>query len=112
MIDKERLEAHLNNGEREYVMAAAIYIDDEKTYQYKPFNINTGYVVSGWRHHCIWEIFGRETVEKYMKSKWEDGFITNKNRFLNRKEALELVIKNGQLTKPLLGGRLTSEDLW
>lgn len=40
------------------------------------------------------------------------GFLTTKNRFLNRAEALELVQHTGQLNKPLIGGVLTSEDLW
>jgi hypothetical protein len=40
------------------------------------------------------------------------GFLTNKNRILNRKESLKLVKENGQPTKPIIGGVLTSKDLW
>lgn len=108
MIDIERLNAHLNNGEREYVMCAAIHIDDGEHYKFKPYNIDTGLVYCGWRHSCI-----IETIKDYRT--FEDkiqGFLTNKNRFLTRAEALELVKSNGQLTEPIIGGVLTSEDLW
>lgn len=117
MINKERLEAHLNNGEREYIMCAAVYINDGIDYIFKPYNIDKGYVVSGWRHACIWEtlkITTNKVQHQFGKhgEEWADGFLTNKNRFLTRKEGLELVKENGQLTKSLIGGCLTSEDLW
>jgi hypothetical protein len=47
--------------------------------------------------------------------RWDNcvqGFLTTKNRFLTRAEALELVTSTGQLTKPIIFGELTSEDLW
>jgi len=112
MVDFQRLQAHLDNGEIEYVMCAANWIDDGKHYTHKPFNINTGIVFSGWRHGSIFEqsqigypfyMYGDKTIQ---------GFLTTKNRFLNREDALELVKRIGQLTKPLIGGTLTSEDLW
>lgn len=112
MIDFQRLQAHLDNGETEYVMCAANWIDDGCHYTHKPFNINTGLVFSGWRHNQIFEqteyhfphwAFGKKTTQ---------GFLTTKNRFLNRADALKLVRETGQLTKPLIGGELTSEDLW
>jgi hypothetical protein len=117
MIDKERLHNHLNNGEREYIIAAAVYINDGNDYLFKPYNIDKGYVLSGWRHACIWETLKATTGKVQhefgkMNVDWIDGFLTNKNRFLNRKESFDLVSKNEQLTKPLIGSELTSEDLW
>lgn len=54
--------------------------------------------------------------EQFPHNIWSEkttqGFLTTKNRFLTRSEALELVIENGQLKKPLIGSVLTSEDLW
>lgn len=112
MIDEYRLNLHMNNGKTEYVMCAANWVDDGIEYTFKPFNISTGRVFSGHRHPQIFEL----TRDLYPFSEWgekiEQGFLTTKNRFLTRKEALELVKENGQLTKPLLGGVLTSEDLW
>ena len=107
MIDTERLEAHLNNGKPEYVMCAANYVDDGIDHNYKPYNIDTGLVYCGWRHACIFEIMPKESIKNCIQ-----GFLTTKNRFLTRAKALELVKENGQLKEPLIGGILTSEDLW
>ena len=107
MIDKGRLEAHLNNGEREYVLCSAIYFDDGIDYMHKPYNIDKGLVYCGWRHPSIFE-----TMPKEHKIHSVQGFLTNKNRFLTRSEALDLVKSNGQLKDGIYGGVLTSEDLW
>jgi hypothetical protein len=112
MIDEKRLEAHLNNGEVEYILCAANYHNDGEDHLYQPYNIDKGYVIGGWRHPCIGQVFMATNPDA---KRWDDciqGFLTNKNRFLNRKESLEIVKESGQLTKPLIGGVLTSEDLW
>jgi hypothetical protein len=112
MIDKQRLEAHLNNGAIEYVMCAANYYNDEHDHMFQPYNIDKGFVVCGWRHpNCGMTYIAMNSNAK----RWDDciqGFLTTKNRFLTRSEALELVLSTGQLTKPIIGGELTSEDLW
>lgn len=121
MIDTKRLEAHLNNGQSEYVMCAANYYDDGYEHKFQPYNLNTGFIVCGWRHpnagasySAIVTRFFDRSAEEHVK--WSfgciQGFLTTKNRFLTRAEALELVKSNGQLTKPIIGGELTSEDLW
>lgn len=112
MIDNKRLNAHLNNGEIEYVMCAANYYNDGYDHLYQPYNIDKGFIIGGWRHPCVG--YSYMAADKDAKS-WDNciqGFLTTKNRFLNREESLELVKSNGQLKKPLLGGCLTSEDLW
>lgn len=109
-MDKERLEAYMNNGETEYVMCAAIHIDDGKCYSYQPYNIDTGIVFCGWRHPGVFEQM--RDLDLSGISKGIQGFLTTKNRFLTRQEAYELVKKVGQLKQPLIGGMLTSEDLW
>ena len=112
MIDKERLEAHLNNGKTEYVMCAANWIDDGLDYTFKPFNINKGRVYSGHRHPQCFELMNDLYPHNVWGQKTIQGFLTTKNRFLTRSEALELVKKNGQLEGDIIGGVLTSEDLW
>ena len=112
MTDEKRLNAHLNNGKTEYVMCSANYYDDGKDHHFQPYNIDKGFVVCGWRHACCGMSYMAANKDA---DRWDDcvqGFLTTKNRFLNRDEALELVKNNGQLTKPLLGSELTSEDLW
>lgn len=112
MIDQKRLDAHLNNGEREYIMCAANYYDDGKDHPHQPFNIDKGFVVCGWRHGCI----GMTYMALNKKAKrWDDcvqGFLTNKNRFLTRAEALPVARESGQVIGDILGGELTSEDMW
>ena len=79
---------------------------------YSNHTISTKVLLGGWRHPCCGTAY--MAVNKDVK-RWDDciqGFLTIKNRFLNRQEAYELVIETGQLTKPLIGGELTSEDLW
>lgn len=118
MIDKERLNNHLDNGEREYILCSANYYNDGIDHTHKPFNIDKGFILSGWRHHNCNSIFVQMYGFPYkdyalkIKKTEVQGFITNKNRFLDRKEALKLVKENGQLKKSLIGSELTSEDLW
>jgi hypothetical protein len=112
MIDTKRLESHLNNGETEWVMCAANYYNDNIDHPFQPFNIDKGFVVCGWRHGCCGMTY---MALNPSAKRWDDcvqGFLTTKNRFLTRAEALTLVKENGQLKNNLIGGELTSEDLW
>lgn len=112
MIDKTRLEAHLNNGKIELVMCAANYYNDGKDYMFQPYNIDKGFVICGWRHGCCGMSYMAANKEA---TRWDgciQGFLTTKNRFLTRDEALELVISTGQHDGNIMGGELTSEDLW
>lgn len=112
MKDNKRLEAHLNNGIVEYVMCAANHYDDGKDHNHQPYNINKGFVICGWRHGCCGSAYLAANKDAKRWDACEQGFLTTKNRFLTRSEALELVKSTGQLDKPLMGGILTSEDLW
>lgn len=42
----------------------------------------------------------------------EQGFVVSDGRFVSREEALVIARRSGQLPGSLLGGILTSEDLW
>lgn len=110
MIDQERLDAHMNNGHVEFVMCSAIHYNDGKDYYFQPYNIDKGLVFCGWRHPCILQ--QTMYLPDIIKESQIQGFLTTKNRFLTREEALELVISTGQLVNPIRGGVLTSEDLW
>lgn len=112
MIDKERLLNHLNNGKTEYIMCAANYYNDRLDHLYQPYNIDKGFIVAGWRHPNCGNSYMAANKEAKRWDNCIQGFLTNKNRFLTREESLELVRSNGQLTKPIIGGELTSEDLW
>ena len=47
MIDKIRLDSHLNNGKIEYVMCAAMYYNDGKDHLFQPYNIDKGFIICG-----------------------------------------------------------------
>ncbi len=87
---------------REYVLCAAIWVNDGNVYENQPKNIDKGFVVSGRRHHnCFATIFiltgGVKYHGKHGKNMTQ-GFLSSHDRFLNREEAMELAL----LTKQVL----------
>ncbi|MGV8961865.1 MAG: hypothetical protein ACOH2V_00530 [Candidatus Saccharimonadaceae bacterium] len=112
MIDAIRLKAHLNNGETEYIMCSANHYDDGNEYLFQPYNIDKGFIVGGWRHSSCGMSYMAAVSAATQWDDCEQGFLTTKNRFLTREEALKLVISTGQHDGNIIGGVLTSEDLW
>ena len=98
--------------EKEYILCAAIWFDDGKEYRLQPKNITTGLVLCGWRHGCIFPQIGGLVAERQKLGIFEkeQGFLTNKNRFVGREEAAEIAFAAGQTEEPLR--RLFSEDLY
>lgn len=106
---------------KEYILCAANYYNDGVEYKNQPKGIlNTGFVICGMRHsNCIF-IFSKIVGFPYSKKSLkimrteEQGFITNKNRFVTRLEALEIAISQNQIItgegNKNLG--LFSEDLY
>jgi hypothetical protein len=96
----------------EYILCAAIHYKDGCTYVHQPKNIESGYVVSGRRHHnCFMtrKILNGSII--HMEN--EQGFITSEDRFVDRAEAYELAIKSGQIQEgDGISRRLISEDLY
>lgn len=95
----------------EYILCASIHFDNGKTYPYQPQNINTGIVLNGHRHVCIfqqWAFFntdvlkldvtGRHNIGFYEK---EQGFLTNTNRFVDREEGAKIAFAAGQIEKEI-----------
>ncbi len=101
---------------REYIICSAIHIDDNKVHPHKPKNIETGFVVCGRRHHnCYATLCLINPDFEYKANRNEQGFLTNTDRFVNRKEAFQIARCASQLR---LKGEwdqdsiLTSEDLY
>jgi hypothetical protein len=61
------------------------------------------------RHHTIMHALVNRGVNPIS---WEQGFLTSNGRFVTRNVAEQVARLTGQLTKPLIGSILTSEDLW
>lgn len=111
------LHEHIRNPNPEYITCAAIwYKDVEGTHGMRPVNLEKGIVVCGRRHgdviqtvstlaHLRTVQFGERAIGDH-----EEGFLTSRNRFLDRKEAGELAFKIGQVKHTT--DCLFSEDLY
>jgi hypothetical protein len=100
-------------NQTEYIICAAIWFQDEKKYEHQPININTGFVVCGLRHHnCFMtvSIIKNESCKVSDYGKNIQGFLTNKNRFVDRKEAATIALNAKQINEPT--EVLFSEDLY
>lgn len=96
----------------EYILCAAIWFDDGKGYTGQPQNVTTGIVLCGHRHHCIFPQIGGLVAERKQLGihEREQGFLTNLNRFVGRREAAEIAYKAQQISAPK--DSLFSEDLY
>jgi hypothetical protein len=105
-----------NNNESEYLLCSAIWYKDLKTQRALPFNCNRGVVICGWRHGNIIQtliaLTGKRTVTfgENAAGEFEQGFLTNKNRFVDREEAAEIAFNSGQTKEKK--NYLFSEDVW
>lgn len=90
--------------EREIIVASAIRALNGDVYSVmKP----------GRHHHCIAMMHEHYASEVYISGNTDDnGFMTNTNRYIDRKEARELVIANGQAKYIMHPEELYSENLW
>lgn len=108
----------MENNER--ILCAANYYQDDKTYVHNCKNIETGFVICGHRHHnCIF-IFSKMVGFPYseessrLQSTEIQGFLTSKNRFVDRFEAFEIAKKEKQIKdlSKCRSEKLYSEDLY
>lgn len=115
----------LKDFKQEYIICSAIYYNDGLIHLHQPANIKTGFVVCGRRHHNCYKtvaaIVGLDEVIKRRLAAFEpmrddQGFLTNFDRYVNRKEAMKIAQAAGQLLNPALHedaeNELTSEDLF
>jgi hypothetical protein len=107
----------------EYILCAANYYNDGKKHDHTPKNIEVGFITAGRRHHNCIGTFAQIVGFPYTEAGHElhrtevQGFLTNTNRFVNRKEAYQIAFKANQIKGPNKGYSensigLTSEDLY
>ncbi len=105
------------------ILCSAIHVDDGKKYVHQPKNIDKGFVICGRRHHnAIYTLTLMEGMKdnnnkftnKFITLKVHtiQGFLTDTNLFVNRKEAFKIAKEAKQINGDLKGSILTSEDLW
>ena len=81
----------------------------------RPVNCSTGAVFSGHRHHnCLHLMCSITGKADYEMGKSIQGFLTDKNRFVDRIEGLQIALAANQVLDltDVRGNRLHSEDLY
>ena len=91
---------------------SAIWFDDGESHVHQPINVETGFVISGHRHHNCFNTMSilSNSIQTHIKYKKRQGFLTNLNRFVDRFEGAKIAFNAGQ-TKTLLY-KLYSENLY
>src|SRR6056297_2099301 len=91
----------------EFILCAAVWVNDGLQHDQQPDNIDVGYVVCGRRHNNCYQTITslKGDLNKYFKSlnlskedyRKHQGFITSTDRFVDRKEAWKIADKNDQI---------------
>jgi hypothetical protein len=109
----------------EWIICAAIWYKDIPLVRpdvleprgFRPYNVDRGVVISGWRHgNCIYQMVAITGLRDIPAQAGESiqGFLTNKNRFVDREEGYDIAEAAGQLNdRPRSDARtLYSEDIY
>lgn len=100
-------------NKKEYILCAAIWFPEYKTPTHGPKNIGNGVVMCGRRHP---DIIGTHTslTGTSLPAAHIQGFLTNKNRFVEREEAFRIAsaAQQGKAAGIGLRDELYSEDLY
>lgn len=96
------------NNEKEYVLCAAIWHNDEKVYPHQPVNVTQGIVICGMRHHNIFIPLNLAGLKD--RNMDVQGFLTSKNRFVDREEASKIAYEAQQTDR--YNNQLYSEDIY
>jgi hypothetical protein len=113
----------------EYILCAAIKIDDGVEHPHQPRNVHTGFVVTGRRHHNCYATLAaiakaaaledvvtiKSLINKINRD--QQGFLTSEDRYVSRKEGFKIALANNQIYHNLYDTNnedqiLVSEDLY
>lgn len=104
---------------KEYILCAANWYKDyplvsEDHPHSRPYNVDRGIVLSGWRHaNCIGQMHNLSGKKHSEIGEYVQGFLTNLNRFVDRVEGYAIAESAGQLNdRPHTSNYLFSEDLY
>jgi hypothetical protein len=100
----------------EYIICAAIWFDDGIDRELPEIQGRTGFVIAGRRHHNCFNtahILTDGGLRKDLPQQEVQGFLTNKNRFIDRHEAVKVAfeVKQTEFMSEHPQG-LFSEDLY
>lgn len=103
---------------QERISCAAIWYKELPVGDWIEYAIESGIVVKGHRHadiiHTVYNLLGKRTCTNGADctGEHEQGFVTNKGRFVDRKEAMLIARAAGQLINVYATDTLYSEDLY
>jgi hypothetical protein len=93
--------------QKEFILCAAIYINDNQKHEQQPVNIEIGFVICGRRHNNCYQTIAdlKSDVNEYFKSlnlsdadyRNQQGFLTSLDRYVNRKEGFKIAKLNNQI---------------
>ena len=97
----------------EHVLCSAIWYDDGLTRVHLPENVPSGIVACGLRHANCYTVLITLFPDRSYLSRCKQGFLTSKNRFVDRTEAWAIALAAGQVEpEDWEGSQLFSENLW
>lgn len=108
----------LKNKTEEYILCSAIWYKEIplkvlNVPNQNPINVDKGAVFCGCRHsHCMWTMYAITGIKSKQNEigMYTQGFLTSKNRFVDREEGGKIAFYAGQTKE--LKTTLYSEDLW
>jgi len=96
----------------EQILCAAIWLKEVERAAHRPINTPGGIVFCGFRHGaCISQVVALTGKRLHEHGDHIQGFLTSKNRFVDRKEGAEIWVRNGGTLK-YSQDDLYSEDLY
>jgi hypothetical protein len=105
---------------KETIICAAIWYKMQPKAHLLPVNVDCGVVICGHRHgHCIYTMLALTKLRTVTNGEnavgeHEQGFLTSKNRFVDRREAREIALLSGQVELDAVQNKheLYSEDIY
>lgn len=95
------------------MVCSAIWFDDGVPRAHLPVNVPSGIVACGLRHNNCFTVLMEIFPDRRYLSKSKQGFLTSRNRFVDRREGWEVALAAGQVDpEPWEGSQLFSENLW
>ncbi len=95
----------------EYILCSAIHVQNNLEYAHQPTNIEKGLVITGYRH-CNCFVVLKACALESDHDHVEQGFLTNTNKFVDRRIAYEIAKNANQIINPQKGNILYSENLY
>lgn len=108
----------MRKDKQEYICCAAVWYKEIPLVKkfdanVNPINVDRGLVFCGHRHpHCIYTKCSITGLRDAESGENEQGFLTSKNRFVDREEGMKIAVAANQVSEDISHRQLFSEDLY